>query len=120
MISWSTRKAKSLFKLKDKIVYHSCKIYREVCSFGERYVGETHRNVIVRWSEHNNPTYNSEPARHLKDNIAQSYSSTILSDAPSNFLLRKILEAYYIAKSKPSLNEQVKSQKINLFVYGVT
>ena len=50
-----TKKVKQLFPLKEKNPYHSCKIYEGVCSCKENYIGETKRNVITCWNEHENP-----------------------------------------------------------------
>ena len=53
VITWKTRNIRSLFPLKDKNDYRSCVIYKGDCSCGSRYIGETKRNVEVRWNEHN-------------------------------------------------------------------
>ena len=66
-ISWETRKMQT--HLKDKKLYPACKIYYGVCECGEDYIGETKRNTITRWSEHDNATIDSEPARHLNKHI---------------------------------------------------
>ena len=59
VISWKTRKTSSLFSLKDKKLYPSCKIYYGKCKqCGEDYVGETKRNCLTSWREHDNPTLN--------------------------------------------------------------
>ena len=68
-ISWETRKIQTLFHLKEKKLYPACKIYYGVCECGEDYIGETKRNTITRWSEHDNATKDSEPSRHLSKNI---------------------------------------------------
>ena len=115
-----TRKIKSLFPLKDRDLHPSCKIYKGVCSCGTVYIGETVRNVEVRYAEHNHPDGNSEPARHLKKNISHFFIWSIVSDAPTNTRTRKNLEASYIALLRPDLNEQVQSNVLNLFRNGVT
>ena len=53
-ITWSTRKIRSLFPLKDRVKHVSCVIYQGVCSCGETYIGETERiaegeKVAVKW-----------------------------------------------------------------------
>ena len=53
IIRWKTRNLKSLFPLKDKDLHSACKIYKGICSCESTYVGETNRNVKVRYSEHN-------------------------------------------------------------------
>ena len=62
-ITWSTRKIRSLFPLKDRVKHVSCVIYHGVCSCGETYIGETERIAEGRLSEHNAPSKNSEPAK---------------------------------------------------------
>ena len=47
-IKWLTKKVKSLFRVKDKSLHQACKIYKDVCSCGESYIGETIRDVEVR------------------------------------------------------------------------
>ena len=47
-IKWITKKVKQLFKLKGKNPYPSCVIYEQT------YIGETRRNVELRWEEHEN------------------------------------------------------------------
>ena len=55
-IVWNTRKIKSLFNNKDKLGHYSCIIYREICSCGANYIGETVRNARLRSNEHENGT----------------------------------------------------------------
>ena len=66
IVKWITKKVRNLFNLKDKNPYPACQIYKGTCSCDQTYVGETRRNVAVRWSEHENPSKDSEPAKHLK------------------------------------------------------
>ena len=119
-IKWLTRKVGSLFPLKDRVSQASCKIYMGTCSCGEAYIGETKRNVETRWKEHENPKFNTEPGKHLLENPHHEFRWTILSTAAKNDRTRKNLEASFIAVLKPSLNEQVKHNIINLFRHGVT
>ena len=51
-IKWITKKVKQLFKLKSRDPYPSCVIYEGVCSCQESYIGETVRNIEIRWQEH--------------------------------------------------------------------
>ena len=95
--TWETRNIRSLFLLKDKNDYKSCVIYKWDCSCGSRYIGETKRNAEVRWNEHNNPTKNSEPSKHLRSNINHSFTWAVNSNATKNAKTRKYLEASYIA-----------------------
>ena len=59
VIMWKTRNIRSLFPLKDKNDYKSCVIYEGDCSCGSSYIGETKRNVEVRWNENSNSTKSS-------------------------------------------------------------
>ena len=42
-----------------------------VCSCQESYIGETVRNVEIRWQEHEDIQKDSKPAKHLKNNSTQ-------------------------------------------------
>ena len=42
-VIWSTRKIKSLIKIKDNIKHLSCVVYHGICSCGNNYIGETVR-----------------------------------------------------------------------------
>ena len=42
-------------------------IYEGECSCQESYIGETVRNVEIRWQEHEDTQKDSEPAKHLKN-----------------------------------------------------
>ena len=95
-IIWSTRKIKSLFKIKDKVKHLSCVVYHGICSCGNNYVGETIRNVVTKIDEHEQPNSKSEPSKHLKNNPGHQFNWMILSRAASHRLKRKILEAYFI------------------------
>ena len=119
-IKWITRKVKSLFKVKSKNPHPSCVICKGKCSCGEEYIGETERNMEKCWSEHNNPTEKNEPARHLSNNIGHLFAWEILMPAPKEKRTRKILEEFFIAVQKPSVNEQVKSNVLHLFRNGIT
>ena len=119
-IKWKTRQVKSLFPLKDRNPHPSCKIYEGECICGMKYIGETKRNVEIRWTEHNNPKNNSEPAKHLTKNIDHVFTWKILCTASSKVSIRKNLEASFIALMKPSLNEQKDFERLILFRNGVT
>ena len=47
-----TTKARSLFFIKDKLSHHHHVIYKRVCSCENTYIGETKRNSVLRWKEH--------------------------------------------------------------------
>ena len=120
VITWKTRNIRSLFPLKDKNDYKSCVIYKGDCSCGSRYIGETKRNVEVRWNEHNNPTKSSEPSKQLQRNINHYFTRAVISNAPKNAKTRKNLGASYIAFWKPDLNKQKDFERLVLFRNGVT
>ena len=75
-----TKKVKTLFRVKDKSLHQACKIYNGVCSFGKSYIGETIRNVEVRWNEHNNPIKKSNPSKHIKDNLDHAFNWSVLTN----------------------------------------
>ena len=120
LIKWVTRKVKSLFRLKSQNPHPSCKIYEGVCSCGETYIGETKRNVAIRWHEHNTLSKKSEPAKHLKDNIDHEFTWRVLFSAPYNKRQRKNLEASEIALRRPTLNNQLETKILMLFRNGIT
>ena len=97
------------FPLKDKNMYHSCKIYLGDCICKDDYIGVTERNVVTRLREHNNPTHDSEPANHLKNQLNRSFNCFTIADASNNKQTQKILEAIHIVlKRRPKLNDQAK------------
>ena len=48
-IKWITKKIRNLFHLKSKNPHPACAIYEGVCACKENYIGETKRNVEIRW-----------------------------------------------------------------------
>ena len=64
-IVWNTRTIRSLFQIKDSVKHYSCVVYEGNYSYGESYVGESVRNVVLRLAEHEDPNKESEPAKHL-------------------------------------------------------
>ena len=111
---------KNLFNLKSKNPHPACKIYEGACSCGSTYIGETKRNVEIRWSEHEDPKGKSEPAVHLAENKGHCFTWKVIMNAPQNIRCRKNLEASIVAIRRPNLNNQVDSKKLTLFRYGVT
>ena len=97
-IRWKTRNLKSLFPLKDKDLHPARKVYKGICSCESSYIGETKRNVEVRYSEHNDPSVNSEPSKRLHQNINCVFTWSVISSAPKSDRTRKNLEAFYIAR----------------------
>ena len=67
-------------------------------------MGETMRNVQVQTAGHNDPTHNSEPARHLKQNKSHKFSWKVIYPA-RKFFKRKILEGLFKQQKHPSLNK---------------
>ena len=61
----STRKIKSLFKIKDNVKNLSCVVYHGICSCGNDYIGETIKNVVTRIDEHAQPNSKSKPSKHM-------------------------------------------------------
>ena len=119
-IKWQTKKIKTLFRLKDPNPYPACVIYEGTCNTcGVQYIGETERNAVTRWAEHDNPKKSSEPARHLKRNPSHKFEWKILCRASKIDKDRKNLEACFIAYKKPSLNNKVESNSLVLFRNGI-
>ena len=58
----------------------------------------------------------SEPAKHLKENLSHKFSRKILFTAPEKIQIDKILEASEIASKRPSLDKQIKSKSFCYFV----
>ena len=48
------------------------------------YVGETKRNVEVRYSEHNHPSGKSESSKHLHQNINHVFNWSVICSAPKS------------------------------------
>ena len=96
-VVWKTEKFRSFFPLKDKNLHPSCKIYFGLCSCGEDYVGETKRNVSVRYDEHNKPSNKSKLVSHVEHNNDHYFTWRILCNAPSNARTHKNIEAFFIA-----------------------
>ena len=86
----------------------------------ETYIGETIRNVDIRWNEHEDIGKESEPAKHLRENLNHKFKwETILQD-PKNYRQRKNLEASFIDIMGPTLNNQFDTKKLYLFRNGGT
>ena len=57
----------------------------------------------------------SNPSEHIKDNFDHFFCWSVLANAPKNMFQQKVLEAYYPVLEKPTLNEQFKASRLNLF-----
>ena len=73
-IKWITKKLRNLFHLKSKNPHPACVIYEGICTCKENYIGETKRNVEIRWEEHSDINKISEPSRHLKSNPTHAFT----------------------------------------------
>ena len=71
-------------------------------------------------NEHENLKKDSEPAKHIKANKGHTFTTKLLCTAPNIPAKRKFLQALFIDKFKPALNDQLKSTKLKLFPNGVT
>ena len=119
-IIWATRKIKSLFTIKDKDKHLRFVIYKGICSCGNNYIGETIRNAVTRIDEQEQPNSKSESSKHLKNNPGHKFDWMILSRAPSHRLKWKILGANFIKQLNSFINDQLDSEILILFIYGVT
>jgi hypothetical protein len=119
-VIWNTRKIKSLFPIKDRVQHSSNVIYEGKCSCQQSYVGETTRNVEVRWKEHQSNDGKSEPSKHIINNPDHSFQWKVLSKAPRDTRKRKILEAYFIRKLNPKINDQLDIRFLNVYRNGIT
>ena len=80
------KKLKSLFPLKDRSLRPSCKSYKGIYIHEETYIGQTIQIILLT--------------------INQNQTRPFLLAAPKHGRTRKILEAFFFAKLKPSLNKQ--------------
>ena len=94
--------------MKDKNPYPACQIYKGTCVCDETYIGETIRNVDIRWNEHEDIRKKSEPAKHLRENLNLRSKWETLLQAPKSYQQRKNLEAYFIAIIGPTLSNQLE------------
>ena len=82
---------------------------------------ERKHNAKTRWKEHcSNNDKKSEVAEYLLKNPGHTVNWQVITSAPHQRNKRKILEAYYITKFKPSLNNQLDIKITHLFRNGVT
>ena len=120
IVLWQTRQIKSLFNPKGKKIHRSHAVYKGDCSaVNIDFIGDTRRNVEVRIDEHSNPSNDSEPALHLRENRTHCFSWRILCTVQS-FHKRRIIEGLIIQQWRPSLNKQVHPYVAKLFPSGIT
>ena len=84
-IKWITKKVKSLFSLKDKNSYPACQIYKGTCVCDETYIGDTIRNVNIRWNEREDMSKESEHAKYLRENLNHKFKWETLLQTPKNY-----------------------------------
>ena len=97
-----------MFPLKDRIDHKANIVYKGICSCKESYIGETKHNAENKVKEHcSNNDKKSEVAEHLLKNRGHTINWQVITSAPHQPNKRKILEAYYKTKFKPSLNNQL-------------
>ena len=106
--------------MKDKASHISSVVFEGKCNCGENYIGETGRNVSLRWDEHSDIGKNSEPAKHLNQFSEHRFNWEILRRVPNNVRQRKIHEAYYVMCMCPTLNDQLELTSLMLFRKGIT
>ena len=95
-------------------------MYEGKCNCGKKYIGETGRNVTIRWDEHGDVGKNSEPAKHLYQFPEHSFKSKVLKRVPNKVRQRKIHEVYYVMCLGPTLYNQLELTSLTLFRNGVT
>ena len=74
----------------------------------------------MRCDEHNNPMKKSNPSKHIKDNLDHVFNWSVLTNARKKKFHQKVLEVHYIVLEKPTLNEQLGPDRLNLFRNGLT
>ena len=84
--------------------------------------GETPRNFAVRTAEQNDPTHNSEPARHLKQRASPRNS---VGESLHMQHKCEILEGLFLQQKNASLLKQTTMKQVisyiaNIFQAGIT
>ena len=94
-------------------------VYEGICNCGKNHIGETRRNVTVRWNDiHNNIGKYSEPSKHLYQFPEHRFNCKILRRVLLN-RQRKIYEVYYVMWLRSTLNNQLLLTFLTLFRNGV-
>ena len=105
-------------KFKDRSTTINNVVYHLNCSQCEAsYTGETKRNTPDRMKEHGDPQTESEVARHILENPGHTFNlnNPKILTFEHNFMKRRIKEALFIQKLKPTLNIMENSYKLFLF-----
>ena len=110
---------RSLFQIKDNVKHYRCVIYEGNFSCGEIYVGESVKNVILRWAEQKDPNKQSE-TKNLKYFPDHQFEWKVLTRAAEYMRKRKTLEAFLIKSIIPPFNEQLHTELLVHFRNGVT
>ena len=122
-IAYKCKKLSTRFQIKDKtnFPHKNNVVYKINCperDCTESYVGETKRRIQERIIDHNNRDKNSRVLKHSREtnhhHVWQDNFTIIGSNYKSDFK-RKISEALFIKRHKPSLNSQVKHYNLKLF-----
>ena len=69
-------------------------VYEGNCSCGENYIGESVRNVVLRWADYEDPNKQLESAKHLKYFPYHHFEWEVLTTVPEYMRKRKILEEF--------------------------
>ena len=88
--------------------------------FVMRHIGETIRNVNIRWNEHEGIRKKSEPAKHLRENLNHKFKRETLLEAPKSYRQWKNFQTSFMAIMGPTLSNQLDTKKLYLFRNGVT
>ena len=114
-IKWLTKTVKTLFRVislcikpvkfiklfADLVKVISVKLLEML-----RYVG---MSIIIQYPSKSNPS------KCIKDNLDHVFNWSVSANAPKKTFQPKVLEAYYIVLEKPTLNEQLQPDRLNLF-----
>jgi len=84
-------------QVKDKNTHPSHVIYKGKCNWGQTYIGETARNLVVRVNEHSDVSKHSEPAKHIKKHPNHKFTWKVLTTVHS-WLRGRIKQPFYIAR----------------------
>ena len=117
VMSHSTFNIGKLFPYKDRqsLSHPVDVVYQLTCRCGQKYIGQSKRNLITRLNEHR-IRQSSEVCRHLMEDPKHivNFYSPFISDRSNYSTKLRIKETLHIAKRQPQLN--VGSQSLSLFL----